>query len=325
MDGQEEAEAVVAEETEAQPEIDVAAEDLMPAQAPPARRTPRPRKAVAPPAAAAPEITTELMDITAELAHKWLRNQNANRSIRTDRVTEFARDMRKGKWRVTGEALKFNPEGKLLDGQHRLLALLEVAEEDPDFTVTILTVWNVPDDAQDVMDTNSRRTGADQFKIKGYANYAALAAAAKWSIIWERKALYAERSQRIVSHTDQLEFVKANPRLEEITSMAAAKSKYFFMPLGFVITAWWVLDRIDDEQAKWFFERMADGTNLPELHPILALRNSLILLRVQKSSMPADVYLSMTMRTWNAMRQNKNVQKMQLYKDSRPIKCPDPI
>jgi hypothetical protein len=228
-------------------------------------------------------------------------------------------------WRVTGEALKFDPEGKLLDGQHRLAAVLDAAETDPSITVPMLVVRGVPREAQDVMDTNSRRTGADQFKIKGYANYAALAAATKWSIIWERGALYTDRDSRAVTHSDQLEFVQANPRLEEITALAASKSKFIYMPLGFIITSWWVLDRIDEEQAQWFFARLADGVNLPDMHPIHALKASLITLRLQKSHMSPDVYLSMVMRTWNAIREGKTMQRMQIYKDGRPIKCPMPI
>jgi hypothetical protein len=333
MDGAEEAAVVAAEELDEQAQLDAAiaaeqAEEGEPAQkVPPARRsrakvvsatTPAPEQPV-------PDITTEMVHVDAEMAHEWLRNQSANRSLRPARVAEFKSDILKRNWRMTGEGLKFDPEGKLLDGQHRLAALLDANDVEPGITVLMLVIRNVPRDAQDVMDTNSRRTGADQFKIKGYANYAALAAATKWSIIWERQALYGERTARTVTHSDQLEFVRANPRLEEITALAAPKYKFIYMPLGFIITSWWVLDRIDEEQAQWFFDRLADGVNLPELHPIHALRNSLITLRMQKSNMPGDVYLSMVMRTWNAVREGKTMQKMQIYKDGRPIKCPMPI
>lgn len=329
MDGQEEAAIVAAEEAEEQAEV----EATMAAQADPPRVAKTPRRpsrarivAAAPPPSEQPipQITTEMVSVDAAMAHQWLRHQNANRKLRPGRVSEFARDMLKRNWRVTGEALKFDPEGSLLDGQHRLAAVLEAAEVEPDISVLMLVVRGVPREAQDVMDTNSRRTGADQFKIKGYANYAALAAATKWSIVWERGALYADRDSRTVTHSDQLEFVQANPRLEEITALAAPKYKFIYMPLGFIITSWWVLDRIDDDQAQWFFDRLADGVNLPDLHPILALKNSLITLRMQKSNMPADVYMSMVMRTWNAVREGKTMQKMQIYKDGRPIKCPMP-
>lgn len=313
----EESEAVVAEETTAQ--------EVVPE---PARRTRSRRSTVAAVPAVAPEIPEILsgvLIVDAAQAHLLLKGQAPNRRIRASRVTEFARDMANGDWEMTGEAIKLNPAGDLLDGQHRLLAVLKADEMMPGIGVPMLVVRNVLNKAQRVMDTNTRRTAADQFKIAGYTYAAALAAAAKWAIIWDRQALYSGKDSRNVTHSEQLSFTANNPRLQEIVKQAASKSKYIHMPLGYVACGWWVLDRIDEDQAEWFFDRLGDGANMPSDHPIMALRNTLIQLRLQKSNMSGEVHLGLLMRTWNAMRLGKSLGKIPLYKEGRPIRCPMPL
>lgn len=40
-------------------------------------------------------------------------------------VTRYARDMAAGRWVMNGEPLILDPEGNLLDGRHRLAAVIE--------------------------------------------------------------------------------------------------------------------------------------------------------------------------------------------------------
>ena len=69
------------------------------------------------------EITKVL--VTPEMAQEWLDHQAVNRRVRTRIVKQMARDMAAGIWRSsTNEALAFNPERKMIDGQHRCLAVI---------------------------------------------------------------------------------------------------------------------------------------------------------------------------------------------------------
>lgn len=53
-------------------------------------------------------------------AERWLKANKRNRKLRRGPVLAYARDMAAGNWRLTGEAIKFAPDGTLLDGQHLL-------------------------------------------------------------------------------------------------------------------------------------------------------------------------------------------------------------
>lgn len=70
-------------------------------------------------------IRFELMNITVEMAAKWLRENNeGNRAIRPSVVKKYAQDLILGYWRLTHQCVAFDSQGRLIDGQHRLSAIV---------------------------------------------------------------------------------------------------------------------------------------------------------------------------------------------------------
>ena len=66
----------------------------------------------------------EIIEITPEMAEQWLKKNPNNRSIRFATVKSYAKQMLAGDWDITGQAISFDTEGKLIDGQHRLSAII---------------------------------------------------------------------------------------------------------------------------------------------------------------------------------------------------------
>lgn len=66
-----------------------------------------------------------MVEVTPLLAAEWLARSNKNnRRLRAARVTYYARMMRSGEW-LLAQPLIFGSDGSLLDGQHRLAAVVE--------------------------------------------------------------------------------------------------------------------------------------------------------------------------------------------------------
>lgn len=85
------------------------------------------------------EIKSRVVDVSPEKAAKWLeRNHEQNRSINYSRVDALAGDMRDGNWKVTHQGVAFDGDGKLIDGQHRLTAVINSG-----VTVRMMVTWNV--------------------------------------------------------------------------------------------------------------------------------------------------------------------------------------
>ena len=64
------------------------------------------------------------VQITPQLAQKWLRRNYFNRNLRKDVVREYARCMKKGLWGESESCITISRHGMLLNGQHRLNAVM---------------------------------------------------------------------------------------------------------------------------------------------------------------------------------------------------------
>ena len=69
-------------------------------------------------------IKTVMMQVTPEMARQWLANNHGNRNFSYENITKYAADMKSGAWKINGEGIRFRADGTLVDGQHRLKAIL---------------------------------------------------------------------------------------------------------------------------------------------------------------------------------------------------------
>lgn len=70
-------------------------------------------------------MKSETMTITPEQAKQWISNQGYNRKLSPKHVKYLADEIKQGRWRVTHQGIAFGDNGKLIDGQHRLQAIIE--------------------------------------------------------------------------------------------------------------------------------------------------------------------------------------------------------
>lgn len=120
------------------------------------------------------KITAKVETITPDIAKTMLGENVNNRRISRDNVNMFAREMRNGEWRFNGEAIKFGKDGCLLDGQHRLLAV--IAADKP---LTTLVIRGLEDETQQTMDSGKTRTLGDVLTLRGEKNSTQLASLAR--------------------------------------------------------------------------------------------------------------------------------------------------
>lgn len=74
----------------------------------------------------APKLTTETKTVTPTMAKRFLeKNHPKNRPIQWGRVEAFVADMQRGAWKLTHQGICFDAEDYLIDGQHRLQAIVK--------------------------------------------------------------------------------------------------------------------------------------------------------------------------------------------------------
>jgi hypothetical protein len=118
-------------------------------------------------------LRSQWIDITPALAEKWLNNNFRNRPLREDTVKAYARDMINGVWVPTHQGIAFNDRDELIDGQHRLRAIVLSG-----CTVRMMVTFGLPSQidgkemtTMDAVDRGATRSVADQLTIQhGFKN-----------------------------------------------------------------------------------------------------------------------------------------------------------
>lgn len=106
-------------------------------------------------------IEPVIENITPEIAKEYLKLNRRNRKVKPKTVESYARDILRGKFMTTHQGIAFDEEGKLLDGQHRLLAV--VMSKKP---VVMMVTRGIPKDATFSVDRGITRSVQDVFSIE---------------------------------------------------------------------------------------------------------------------------------------------------------------
>jgi len=70
-------------------------------------------------------IRFELVDITPDKAAEMLTRNRGNRKVTENQVRQYAVDMQQNNWRITHQPVAIGSDGNLIDGQHRLHAIVK--------------------------------------------------------------------------------------------------------------------------------------------------------------------------------------------------------
>jgi hypothetical protein len=109
----------------------------------------------------------DLVTITPGDASLLLSANEGNRKIRDHRVAQYAAIMRAGGWMLTGDAIVIDRDGNLINGQHRLMAVIESGRPCP-----FVVLRGADPASYSVMDTGSPRSAVDLFRHNGVPRYA---------------------------------------------------------------------------------------------------------------------------------------------------------
>lgn len=251
-------------------------------------------------------VQARLIEVSPALAEKWLQKNTHNRKLVTARVAQYAADMRKGDWQFNGEAIKLAADGTILDGQHRLEAIL-----DADVTLQLLVITGLPLQAQESMDQGRPRAFGDTLKLRGEKNYLNLAAVVRQLFLYERYGLPFKPAGAAQPTVHQLSrILERNPdvrdSLEKIASLRRS-----WLPVSLMATLHYLFCAVNEEDANDFFAKLASGENLTSGSPVYVLRERLI-----EEKYAADGGLTMktvaafVIRTWNAYQDGEQLARL---------------
>ena len=252
------------------------------------------------------KVTPSIVLVTPAMAERWLSANTNNRTPRLGRVAKYREDMEFGRWQFAGDPIRFDINGTLLDGQHRLMALAEAQVEG----IPFLVIRGLPVESQGVMDQGAKRTAGDQLAMFGTKNASNVAAAVKQYIIWERGYLFRDSKVAAEISTPTIEsWVRDNPhRVARLNASMQHIRNSGGRPMVSG-AAFLCFEEVDAEAAADFFRLLATGAGY-EGSPINTLSQKLNRQRQRGVKVTARDELAMFIQAWNAWRDDRSLRHL---------------
>lgn len=283
-----------------------------------------------PPSPPIPEgIEVEVVMLTPELATEWLSHNTRNRNVAADNKNALVRAIKSGEFMLTGESIKFDWDGRLIDGQHRCLAVVAAGR-----AVPVVVVRGLDPDAQYVIDTGKRRNASEALQFAGYQNTFALAGAARIAILWGEGRLRVTTSSgewnRRVSNVEIVEWVEKNPDIHESVSIGIRTSRSSPLVPSVAGFAAFRLRQIDVDETASFFDDIAQMRTTGVGDPIQTLLKRYQAAKDRREKLNVPQHLFFIFRAWNARRRGEPLFNLRVGSvgtrsgETSPIEVPNP-
>jgi len=235
-----------------------------------------------------------------------------NRNLKEWKIEQYAKDMKSGKWEFNGETIKFSRTGRLLDGQHRLLAIIMA-----DVTIKMEVRYGLEDKVIPTIDTGTPRQSSDVLTINGFENATKISSIVKFVLNF-RSGQYDQASRayskgkHAITNEMVLDYVKKHKKsLYESYSYGYNKDNNIISGT-YLGGLHYIFKKISESEANDFCSRVADGLALSKESPIHLLRKKLIEDANAKRKMPNNERIAFVCKAWNHFRKKSKIKRLSL-------------
>jgi hypothetical protein len=271
------------------------------------------------------DFTTEV--ITPEHATSILENMTCNRKVRDRHVTRLAHMMRDGEWHDdAGDPIRFGSDNQLLDGQHRLWAIVQSG-----IPRRMVVLRGIQTGTMAVLDTGVRRTLADYLGMQGEHYYKTLAGTL--SFLWNYEITGTldgstdwHKDTKSFSIGRGLELLDRNPGIRDSLLPGTLLSRHMHGGPARWAAIHYTLFQVDPLDAAVFANMLVTGEGIPAGSPVSLLRQRLLQNITSMTKLPTREYTALVLKSWNLWRRGLDV-KLLSYKPggAYPEAYPIPI
>jgi len=289
-------------------------------------------------------VTTLIVDVTPDLARTWMANKyHKQRHLRTSKVTAYANMMKEGKWYFDGMPIRFDVNDDMIDGQHRLQALIEAGITLPFLVVSGLQTYTFL-----VMDSGIKRDARDVCFIAGYdttknvlSRFARLVVASNYGeydysvalqgitkkvhledvnyvltgeeVYWDssdKPVYFMPHKKGILPLLPPIAEIFNTSTYGTIKSWFGAGDSAFLYWYLFLVASLGIGPTLGEEEVKDFFFKVEEGAGLDPGSPILKLRKKLSEDKLLEPKLRRNriTKAAFFIKTWNAHREGKTMK-----------------
>ena len=220
-------------------------------------------------------LTTEIVTIGPEEAQANLDARKIKRPVKPSKVQKYIRSIKNGTWNFNnGEVLQFDEMGRMLNGSHRMTAIVL-----GNIRAQFLVVRGVPEEAFHTMDQGSGRSKSDVLAIEGFPYYREIGAVVRNLHLFDpTRGTFTVKIDP--DNSEVLEFAIARrERLVAAAELAVMGSGNRPAPKSILGTFYYLAEQCDPKRFPDFADRLITGLSSDPNEPAFKLRQKLSSLK----------------------------------------------
>jgi hypothetical protein len=261
---------------------------------------------------------TDFVEVDAKFAEELLRANRfyepgathagkTNRKFRPELARRYRDQMLRGEWdQFTHQAIGLDVEGDLVDGQHRLAAIVLAGEVKPDIRIPMPITYDLPVGSFDRIDLGLKRSLGDVLAMHGFTDVNHIGAVLRWvalydTLIGDPPVPYDLSTWKHfgLSGEQALHMLRDEPTVPE-NSRAGVRFRKIMLPSAagtaiHLLKRYWRADLVDG-----FVDRLYSGYDLAPRSALGALRDAYVTQASNRKYKRTTVeQLALWIKGWN--------------------------
>lgn len=244
----------------------------------------------------------QVITLTPEMAASLLEHNQLNRPLSDQHVKRIADQIISGNWKFNGDTIKVSSDGEVLDGQHRLWAIIEAKTP-----VETILVHGIQREAFSTIDTIRRqRSGADVLSLNGATRHRqALSTALTWLLRWQWEVLEEYRApQNRVENSDIEQAFREHPGMIRAVERSAVLRR--LVNTGLIAFIYYVFSNRHSDLAERMMNTLENPAGVGIHDPFFRLRAYFTADHTMKKD--AIVTIALAIKAANAAQEGRQIQ-----------------
>ena len=250
-------------------------------------------------------MKTEVETIDREAAERYLDlDRGNNRPFSPNHLADLVGRQMRDEWVTNGDTIRFDVDGQLRDGQHRLRMVKQTG-----IPIQVVVVRDIDPTAFSTMDVGKKRSLGDVLYIEKEKNHTQLAGTLAW--VW-RYLSRKMKPMRTGSHEEMHKILAQHPGTRDSVGFYLNLDHPLSSPGWPALTTaiHYLFSQVESTAANDFIEKYVTGLGLVEpTDPIKVLRDQIIKYASDPRKPSPWQIFTLLCRAWNAHQASQPIKK----------------
>lgn len=246
-------------------------------------------------------IRSRVTLMTPKAARKILERNPANRQKNEDFILSLAAAIENGEWEANGVPIIIDEDGNLLDGQHRLEAVILANKP-----VEMLVVTGPSRSVFTTIDTGMKRSISHMLHIEGESNCNVLGAAVSWLFKLTTGSVFATGRAKTPRARQAVELLHRHSPIRD--SVTVGRSVKHVMSASIATCLHYLFGKVNHEKADEFFAKLETGEGLRKTQAVYLLREQLLANRGSKRKLTSVAQVALAIKAFNVSMNGDNMK-----------------